>query len=297
MLLFPDGSTTRAIYSALTVEQEGTMSSLLSLCETIEPHGLFSVLYTDRGSHYFFTPKAGGKVDKRQPTQVGGAGAAGDRHIASHSSQRRGRMERVFGTLQRRLPPELRRAGITTAAAANRWLCETFVADCNGRFAKSAAGTRHGIRGVCRTAARGCAVRASGSPDRPRQLRAMGQAIAADPAAAPSQHYVGRRCVCRIPQRQPGDLRRAALPHSLRPGWHSAGRRHRSEDRLNGSAGPTVDLWTTPSCCPQPHHRHIGRSGHIIRYQGRTSSRGTDSALSHRCIVPVLVNGAADFIR
>jgi transposase len=160
MLLFQDASTHRwigalehdldlvvtlddatgAITSALLVEQEGTMSSFLGLLETIGTHGLFGALYTDRGSHYFLTPKAGGKVDKAQPTQVGRALARlGIRHIPSYSPEGRGRMERAFGTLQQRLPPELRRAGVTTVAAANAYLRETFVPDYNRRFAKPAA--------------------------------------------------------------------------------------------------------------------------------------------------------------
>lgn len=156
MLLFQDGSTHRwigalehdldlivtlddatgAIYSALLVEEEGTMSSFLGLAETIAAHGLFRAFYTDRGSHYFFTPKAGGKVDKSKPTQVGRALAQlGITHIPSYSPEARGRMERVFGTLQSRLPPELRLAEIATAEAANRYLKEQFVPDYNARFA------------------------------------------------------------------------------------------------------------------------------------------------------------------
>ncbi len=114
---------TGAIYSAILVAQEGTMSSFLGLQETIAAHGLFGALYTDRGSHYFLTRKAGGKVDKAQPTQVGQALARlGIRHIASYAPEGRGRMERVFGTLQQRLPPELRHAAITGVEAANRYL-------------------------------------------------------------------------------------------------------------------------------------------------------------------------------
>ena len=60
------------IYSAFLIEEEGTFSSLRGLSEVIGKHGLFSSFYTDRGSHYFFTPKTGGKVSKTQPTQVGG---------------------------------------------------------------------------------------------------------------------------------------------------------------------------------------------------------------------------------
>jgi transposase InsO family protein len=131
---------TGAICSALLVEQEGTLSSFCGLAETIAAHGLFGALYTDRGSHYFVTPKAGGKVDKSQFTQVGRAlRQLGITHIASYSPQGRGRMERVFGTLQKRLPQELRVARIRTVAGANRYLKERFVPDYNARFAVPAA--------------------------------------------------------------------------------------------------------------------------------------------------------------
>ena len=161
MLLFQDGSTHRwlpgdaapdldlvatmddatgRVYSAFLVEEEGTASSFRGLLEVIGGHGLFSALYTDRGAHYFHTPKAGGKVDKKNPTQVGRAlQQLGITHIASYSPEARGRMERLFGTLQGRLPQELRSAGITTMEAANRWLAEVFLPRFNARFAVSAA--------------------------------------------------------------------------------------------------------------------------------------------------------------
>ncbi len=41
----------------------------------------------------------------------------------------------MFGTLQKRLPQELRLAGITTMDEANRFLRETFLTDHNRRFA------------------------------------------------------------------------------------------------------------------------------------------------------------------
>ena len=131
---------TGCITSALLVEEEGTQSSFAGLIETIAAHGLFGALYTDRGSHYFHTPEAGGKVDKTRPTQVGRALAQlGIRHIPSYSPEARGRMERAFGTLQQRLPPELRQAGVTTMAAANRYLREQFVPAYNARFGKPPA--------------------------------------------------------------------------------------------------------------------------------------------------------------
>ncbi len=159
MMLFQDGSThawlagqppldlivtlddaTSEIYSAFLVEEEGTASSFQGLAEVIGRKGLFCSFYTDRGSHYFYTPKAGGKVDREQPTQLGRALAElGIEHIASYSPQGRGRMERVFGTLQQRLPPLLRLAGIATIEAANQYLREVYLAGHNARFAVSAA--------------------------------------------------------------------------------------------------------------------------------------------------------------
>ena len=116
------------------------MSSFLGLAETIAAHGLFGALYTDRGSHYFRTPEAGGKVDKTRLTQVGRALAQlGIRHIPSYSAQGRGRMERAFGTLQDRLMSELRLAGVTTIEAGNAYLRDVFMPDYNTRFGKPAA--------------------------------------------------------------------------------------------------------------------------------------------------------------
>lgn len=127
---------TSAIYSAVLVEQEGTQSSFLGLAETFAGHGLPSSFYTDRGSHYFHTPQAGGKVAKDVLTQVGRALAQlGIEHIAAYSPQARGRSERVFRTLQDRLPKELKLAGITTIEAANRFLREEYLPRHNARFA------------------------------------------------------------------------------------------------------------------------------------------------------------------
>ena len=130
---------TSTIYSAFLVEEEGTASSFRGLIEVIERHGLFCSLYTDRGSHYFHTLKAGEKVAKELPTQVGRALAQlGIRHIAAYSPEARGRSERMFGTLQDRLPKELADAGIGTIDAANRFIAETYLPAHNRRFAVEA---------------------------------------------------------------------------------------------------------------------------------------------------------------
>lgn len=154
MLVFQDGSThewfvgrppcdlivtlddaTGTLLSAFFIEQEGTLSSFRGLAETIAEHGLFSSFYTDRGAHYFHTPEVGGKVDKDNPTQVGRALAQlGITHIPSYSPEARGRMERVFGTLQGRLPQSLRLAGIRTHRTANAWLKASYIPEFNARF-------------------------------------------------------------------------------------------------------------------------------------------------------------------
>ena len=106
---------TSATYSMFLVAEEGTASTFRALGEVVESCGLFCALYTDRASHYFHTAVAGGKVSRTQLTQVGRALAQlGIEHIAAYSPEARGRSERMFRTLQDRLPKELRLAGITT---------------------------------------------------------------------------------------------------------------------------------------------------------------------------------------
>ena len=122
--------------SAFLVEEEGTQSSFRGLAEVIAAQGLPCALYTDRGSPYFHTPKAGEKVAKDQPTQVGRALAQlGIAHIPAYSPEARGRSERAFGTLQDRLPKELRLAGISTVEAANRLIRELYLGEHNAAFA------------------------------------------------------------------------------------------------------------------------------------------------------------------
>src|ERR1700712_2544915 len=127
---------TSMIYSAFLLPEEGTASTFQALLAVFGTHGLPLSLYTDRGSHYFHTPKAGGKVDRTALTQVGRALAhLGVEHIAAYSPQARGRSERVFHTLQDRLTKELALAGITTVDAANLFLRDVYVPAHNARFA------------------------------------------------------------------------------------------------------------------------------------------------------------------
>jgi transposase len=125
---------TSEITSAFFCAEEGTMSSFRGIHETIDKYGLFCSLYTDRGSHYFTTMEAGGKVDKSRPTQVNRAlKQLGIEHIAAYSPEARGRSERMFGTLQDRLVNELKLHKITTMEAANAYL-QRYIPRHNARF-------------------------------------------------------------------------------------------------------------------------------------------------------------------
>jgi transposase len=126
-------------YSMFFVHQEGTASSFQGLRDVIRKRGLFSSFYTDRGSHYWYTPECGGKVSKGQLTQVGRAmKQLGVEMIAAYSPEARGRSERAFRTHQDRLCKELAANGITTRDAANRYLSQVYQPAFNAEFMQSA---------------------------------------------------------------------------------------------------------------------------------------------------------------
>ena len=126
-------------YSMFFVKEEGTASSFRGVQEVIEKQGLFCSFYSDRGSHYWHTPEAGGKVDKHHLTQFGQAmKRLGIEMIAAYSPQARGRSERMFRTHQERLPKELALAGISSMEAANRYLKEVYMLAFNDEFMQPA---------------------------------------------------------------------------------------------------------------------------------------------------------------
>jgi hypothetical protein len=132
---------TSEIYYAQLVEEESTRTTMAAFRQVIERQGLFCASYSDRGSHFFVTPKAGERVDPHRLTQLGRAlKELGVKMIAAYSPQARGRSERNFGTWQGRLPQELRVAGITTKEEANRFLRDRYIAQFNEQFAVAAAG-------------------------------------------------------------------------------------------------------------------------------------------------------------
>ena len=134
-LIITMDDATNEHYSMFFVEEEGTESSFKGIKEVISKKGLFSSLYTDRGSHYWHTQEAGGKVDKNNPTQFGRAMRhLGIDMIPAYSPEARGRSERAFGTHQGRLPKELVYHGITDMKEANRYLTEVYMPSHNAEF-------------------------------------------------------------------------------------------------------------------------------------------------------------------
>jgi hypothetical protein len=139
LITVSDDATSRVYYAQL-VEEESTATVMAALKAVVETQGVFCSLYADRGSHFVYTPKAGGPPDRSKPTQIERAlNSLGSELIAAHSPQARGRCERAYRTWQGRLPQELRLRGITTLEGANRFLSEEYNQAFNESFAVAAA--------------------------------------------------------------------------------------------------------------------------------------------------------------
>jgi transposase len=122
-------------YSMFFVHEEGTASSFRGVQDVILKKGLFSSIYTDRGSHYWFTPKEGGKVSKTQLTQFGRAmQQLSIEMIPAYSPEARGRSERMFRTHQDRLVKELAAQHITTMEEANGYIKKIYLPAYNREF-------------------------------------------------------------------------------------------------------------------------------------------------------------------
>jgi transposase len=120
------------IYYAQLVEEESTVTVMAGLREVIERQGVFCALYSDRGSHFWLTPKVGAKVDYHRRTQVGRAlHELGVQMIPAYSPQARGGSERSFSTV--------RLHQIASLEAANVFLREHYIAEFNRRFQVTAA--------------------------------------------------------------------------------------------------------------------------------------------------------------
>ena len=227
---------------AFLVEEEGTASTFRALKQVFCDKGMPSSLYTDRGSHYFHTPEAGGKVAKDRHTQVGRAlHQLGIEHIAAYSPEARGRSERAFGTLQDRLVKELALAGIATVEAADRFIADTYLPEPLHHPARTRSCPSN-------TPARSRHPLSPHRPHgRPRQHRALRKARPPDPRY-PSQTPLrqGQGPGPRVSRRNPRPLPRAPMPRPL----HRQRRAHRNPNpagrvrRFDATGRRPVDKWT-----------------------------------------------------
>ena len=140
IVIFDDA--TSEVYDVKLVEEESTVTVMGALKRVVEGRGLFCSLYSDRGSHMAWTPKAGELVDRQHPTQIARAlKQLGIDLILAYSPQARGRCERIIGTWQGRLPQELRLRNITTVEAANEFLRKEWITLHDASFSVEAAQT------------------------------------------------------------------------------------------------------------------------------------------------------------
>jgi hypothetical protein len=134
-----DDATGELLPGAHFVEQECAAGYLRVLRDVVATHGVPWSIYMDQhgalhrnDDHWTLAEELRGAQD---PTQVGQAlQALGIEAIYALSPQAKGRVERLWGTLQDRLVSELRLAGAATVAAANAVLAQ-YRPEHNRRFA------------------------------------------------------------------------------------------------------------------------------------------------------------------
>jgi transposase len=132
---------TGALLDGVFAEQEDAQSYLTCLKELLAGKGIPLSIYMDRhgifkrnDAHWTLEEELAGE---RIPTQVGLAlKSLGVEPIFALSPQAKGRVERLFGTLQDRLVSELRLAGIRTRDQATEFVNGSFRTDFNRRFSK-----------------------------------------------------------------------------------------------------------------------------------------------------------------
>jgi transposase InsO family protein len=134
---------TGALLRGVFAVEEDAQSYLICLRQMLLEYGIPAAIYMDRhgifrrnDDHWSLQEQLTGE---QTPTQVGQAlKALGIEPIFAMSPQAKGRVERLFNTLQDRLVHELRLAGIATIQQATAFLNGPFKADFNARFAKPA---------------------------------------------------------------------------------------------------------------------------------------------------------------
>ncbi len=130
LLAFIDDATSKVIH--LEFAPESTFGYMRATKKYIEQHGLPHKLYVDRGKVFKVNLN---NPDNERLTQYGRAmEELGVGITYARSPQAKGRVERLFSTLQDRLVKELRLRDISTIEEANKFLQEEYLDDHNRRF-------------------------------------------------------------------------------------------------------------------------------------------------------------------
>jgi len=135
-----DDATSRVV-GAVFRAQEDAHGYFLLLHQVLTTHGIPEALYHDRHGIFVRDPQARWTLEEelaggQEPTQFGRAlQELGVGSIAARSPQAKGRIERLWGTLQDRLVPELRLAGLTTPEAVTTEFLQTYLDRHNAAFA------------------------------------------------------------------------------------------------------------------------------------------------------------------
>ena len=219
--------------------------------------GLPASLYTDRGSHYFVTRKAGEAVDKERLTQVGRAlERLGVEHIPAYSPQARGRSERLFSTLQDRLPKELALAGIADVEAANRFIRDVYLPAHNARFARPPEIAESAFVAADPTQlAETLCIEAERVVARDNTVAHAGLRLQLPQSRAARPLRQGARQAAPLPRRHARHLPRPAAPGPLRRRRTTHRAAHPSGRRVTRFDAAAVSLWTCGQPRAAPAHR------------------------------------------
>ena len=148
-----DDATSRLFCRFYRTDSTATNMSLMR--DYIRRYGRPGALYVDKASHFMTTRQPTEheqRAGKRSQTQIQRAlEELNIEHIAAHSPQAKGRVERLFRTLQDRLVKGLRRARISTIDEANAYLDRQFLPLWERRFTRApreAANVHRSFKGL-----------------------------------------------------------------------------------------------------------------------------------------------------
>ena len=246
------------------------------------------ILYTDRGAPFLSHPESWRRDRSGSSDPPVGRALAqlGVEHIGAYSPQARGRSERMFGTLQDRLPKELRLAGITDIEAANAFIRDRYLPAHNARFAVLPAGEGPPSPPFpASTSTRSCGVeeeRQVGN-DNCVSCRTLESTRSPKARCSPVSSRRGSRCM---------STRTAPTPSFTRPDASAATTRKAGSERPTTPCAPLksarrrnpLDVMDKPLACPpRPQANRTRRSGHLMCCQNRTTQFAIETTKQFSC--------------